>query len=463
MPGSELKQALLTLRDYALSKGLQARLSLHREHSHLVRLANGSVSLNTSEQVTTLSVLAYDGPRSASSQRILDISDQAALCATVDQAQAMLAHASPLSFTPTFPVIAQDSHFDANYDPALAFISNEDILAYLNTVSLDLEDDDIRMGGSFSVGSTEGCTLSTATPFAVSHRLSDAQITLVLASEKDKWEINAEQSAEKLHDLNPDALHRRLAYLKDKYLNCPATRLPLAPYKVVFGPAAVAEYFSFLTALGLSGSGLMRGSSYNRLEDVGRLRLSPQVTVEEGPGIPGAFALPTDSFGRSRNKTAWYDQGVLTGFLWDQGGADEFNQQATGHDLPSESFALLPGDRAVYDMQDLSLLAQKEGDLLYVPYLHYTGVVSATKGLITGTSRFGALLYKQDGSIQVPYNVRFTEKLTDIFGSKLVWLSDRQTAYNISNTYEARCPKALVVPQLMCCDGVRVEISNQSY
>lgn len=461
MTRPDLKAALLTLREEALKQGVKAQLSLHREDSHLVRLANGNVSLNTSEHIVSLSVTAFEGRRSATSQRILDLKDEAALTATLDQARAMLPHASPLSYTPTFPVIEEDSDHQADFDAGLAYISNADILAYINAVAAGLEDEDVTLGGSFSVGSTEEVTLSTATPHAVSYRLSDAQVTLVLASEKDKWEINAEQSAQRLLDLNPRALHAQLAFLKDKYLNCPAIRLPLGPQRVVFGPAAIAEYLDFLTRHGLRGWNLKRGLCIHQAEDIGKQVLSPLVTVTEGPDNQGAFPLPTDRFGRSRQQQAWYDAGVLQGFLYDQDTADEFGETATGHDLGT-SFALAPGDQEAAGLGDLQALA-REGDLLYVPYLHYTGVVSATQGLITGTSRFGALLFKQDGSVQVPYNVRFTEKLADIFGTKLQWLSREQTVYNLSDTYGERSPRALVVPRLMCCDGVKVDISNSSY
>ena len=41
--------ALKALRAYAISQDIKAALTLHREDSHLVRLANSGVSLNTSD------------------------------------------------------------------------------------------------------------------------------------------------------------------------------------------------------------------------------------------------------------------------------------------------------------------------------------------------------------------------------------------------------------------------------
>lgn len=458
----EMKKTLAVLRDYALEKGLKARFSLHHEDSHLVRLANGSVSLNTTECVTTLNVEAFGEQRTATATLVCDLKDEAAMRETVDKAAQMLAFASPLSFQPTLPDIPRESRHDAAYDRELAFISNEDILAYINTAAGSLEDDEVTLGGSFSVGSTARCCLSTASPHAVSWRLSDAQITLVLASAKDKWEINAEQSAETLADLDAPAMNRRLAFLKTQYTSQKASQLPLAPYRVVFGAAATAEYLNFLSWLGLYGTAVKRGYSIHKEEDIGRQVFSPKVTITEGPGLKGGFALPADDHGRSRQTKAWYDKGVLKGFIWHQAAADEYAQTATGHDLAHESFALLPGDMDINSLEDL-VKKPRETDILYVPYLHYTGVVSPSEGLITGTSRFGALLLRKDGGIEVPYNVRFTEKLEDIFGGKLAWLSSESQPYNTSNTYESRNPEALVVPKLMCCDGVKVEISNKSY
>jgi hypothetical protein len=231
---------------------------------------------------------------------------------------------------------------------------------------------------------------------------------------------------------------------------------------VVFGAAATAEYLNFLSFLGGDGGMMKRDSSINSMDDIGKQKLSPQVTLIEDPACLDTFAMPVDGYGRAREARAIYDQGVFTGFIWSQSAADEYGEQATGHDVMHRSFRLAPGKTPVNGLEELSRMP-RDCDILYVPYLHYTGLVNASEGLITGTSRFGALLFKQDGSVVVPYNVRFTEKLGDLFGDKLQWLSTETCAYNVSSTYDARDPEALVVPQLMCCDNVKVEISNQSY
>ena len=69
-------------------------------------------------------------------------------------------------------------------------------------------------------------------------------------------------------------------------------------------------------------------------------------------------------------------------------------------------------------------------------------IVNPSKGLVTASSRFGALLLKKDGSVVVPYNVRVTQSLLDIFGDKVAWLSKAQVVNNTSQSYGARNPTA---------------------
>ena len=88
---------------------------------------------------------------------------------------------------------------------------------------------------------------------------------------------------------------------------------------------------------------------------------------------------------------------------------------------------LCGGDKEVSSLQELVNQPRQE-DLLYIPFLHYMNIVNPTKGIITGSSRFGTLLLKKDGSVAIPYNVRLTQSLLDIFGDKVAWVSQIQPA-----------------------------------
>jgi hypothetical protein len=105
----------------------------------------------------------------------------------------------------------------------------------------------------------------------------------------------------------------------------------------------------------------------------------------------------------------------------------------------------------------------KDNDILYIPYLHYMNIVNPSKALVTASSRFGALLLKKDGSIVVPFNVRVTQSLLDLFGDKVAWMSKAQTVYNTSSSYGARNPTAIVLPKFIKVDDMEISHSNTSY
>jgi hypothetical protein len=90
-------------------------------------------------------------------------------------------------------------------------------------------------------------------------------------------------------------------------------------------------------------------------------------------------------------------------------------------------------------------------------------IVNPSKALLTASSRFGALLLKKDGSVVIPFNVRVTQSLLDIFGDKVAWMSKQQTVYNTSSSYGARNPVAIVVPKFMRVNDLEISHSNPSY
>ena len=109
------------------------------------------------------------------------------------------------------------------------------------------------------------------------------------------------------------------------------------------------------------------------------------------------------------------------------------------------------------------LAMPRDEDILYIPYLHYMNIVNPSAGMITGSSRFGNLLLKKDGSVQVPYNVRITQTFEDLFGENVEWLAREQTVHNTSSSYGKRNPSAILLPRFMCVRGIEISHSNDSY
>ncbi len=455
-------RTLQDLRAYALDKGYEVTLSYHEEDSYLMRFANSAISLNTNEHLIRMDITAYEGKKRASYELITDLDKFDEIVRGIDIAAEMVTHSQPLQYQPTIPQFSEPFMDELGYDPALASISNEEKLAYFNQAVQGLETEDLRLSGIFSCGSNTVAQINTRSEHAQYFKTSDAQVTVVLAHAVDKWEVIAEQSAQKLTDLDAALLREELAFLVEQYQQCEALQLPLGKYDIVFGPAATAELISFMNWVGFNGGLMKRGYSFLTEEQTGKKVFSPRVTLVDDPECLDTFPFKQDLMGIPRKPYPIFQEGVFQGFLWSQDDADEFGAQATGHTVPHKSLSLKAGDKQVVSLQDL-VGQPRQKDLLYIPFLHYMNIVNPSKGVVTGSSRFGALLLKADGSVVVPFNVRLTQSLLDIFGDKVAWLSEETVAYNTSMSYGARNPTAIVVPRFMCVRDLEISHSNASY
>jgi predicted Zn-dependent protease len=214
--------------------------------------------------------------------------------------------------------------------------------------------------------------------------------------------------------------------------------------------------------IGFHGGLMKRGYSFLKEEDEGRRVFSDKFTLYDDPGQPATFSFKRDFTGIPRKCRPIFHRGVFQGFLWPQDDADEFSARATGHTVGHNSLALRGGELPVASVDELVGMP-REKDLLYIPFLHYMNVVNPTRGVITASSRFGALLLKKDGSVVVPYNVRLTQSLLDVFGDKVTWLSETAIPYNVSNSYGPRNPVAVMVPNFMCVADLEISHANAGY
>jgi len=458
----QILQTLHDLRAYALAKGVEATFLYHEEDSYLMRFANSAISLNTNEHLIRLDITAYKGRQRASYGLITALGNLKEMQQGVDIAAEMVEHAQPLSYDPTVPVYTESFSDESTFDPALATLSNEARLAYFNQASAGLETDAIQLSGVFSCGWTIFAQINTRSEHTQYFKASDAQITIVLSHTALKWEVIAEQSAQRQDDLKPDALHDDLAFLVDHYQHDTPQQLPLGTYDIVFGPAATAEMLGMMGYIGYSGGAMKRGFSFLNESQVGQCVFSPQFTLIDDPTRRETFPFQRDMMGIIRHPYPIFTEGVFQGFVWSQDDADEFGAQPTGHTVPHRSIVIQGGNVAASTLRELVAMP-RENDILYIPYLHYMNIVNPSKGLVTASSRFGALLLKKDGSVVVPYNVRLTQSLLNVFGDKVAWLSQEQVAYNTSSSYGARNPRATIVPALIQVNGLEISHSNSSY
>ena len=450
------------LRAYALSKNATVTFLYHEEDSYLMRFANSAISLNTNEHLIRLDITAYDGKKRASCDLLTNLDQLDEMKRGVDTAIEMVQHAQPLSYSPTVPLFSESFYDVSAYDPDLAGISNAEKLDLFNQVSAGLETAEIKLSGIFSCGSNMIAQINTRSEHTQFFQTSDAQISIVLAHSTLKWEVRSEQSAQRKSDLNPAALRAELAFLLDHYQKDPAVQLPLGKYAVVFGSAAIAELVSFMNWIGISGGLMKRGFSFIKEDQVGQKVFSSQIDIIDDPSQRETYPFQRDFTGLKRQAYPLFQQGIFKGFTWSQDDADEFSAAPTGHTVPHKSLVLKGGIAAIRTLEELAA-APRDQDLLYIPYLHYMNIVNPSLGVVTGSSRFGALLLKKDGTIAIPYNVRLTQSLLDIFGEQVRWISADTLAYNTSHSYGARNPAAVIVPAFMLTGDLEISHSNSSY
>ena len=458
----QILQTLHSLRAYAVEKGYEVVIFFHEEDSYLMRFANSAISLNTNEHLIRLEATAYEGRKRATYEMITDLNQIEAMKQGIDIAAEMVHHAMPLSYDPTIPTLKADFIDDRGYDAELANLSNEERLAYFNQVSGNLETADLKLGGIFSNGANTLAQINTRSPYVQYFKTSDVQVTAVLSHEKLKWEVIAEQSAQKKTDLKPETLNQELSFLIEHYHNDTPQQLPLGRYDIVFGAAATAELIRFMNWIGFNGGLMKRGYSFLTEEKIGKKVLSEKITLTDDPTKLETFPQKQDFIGIDRGAYPLFKEGVFQGFVWNQDDADEFGAEPTGHTVTHNSLVLEAGEGDVNSLLDLVKQPRQE-DILYIPFLHYMNIVNPSQGLITGSSRFGSLLLKADGSVVIPYNVRLTQSLLDIFGEKVAWLSRDTIPYNVSLSYGARNPIALIVPKFMRVNDLEISHANNSY
>jgi len=453
---------LKELRAYALQKGLQAAIFYHEEDSYLMRFANSAISLNTNEHLIRLEITVYEGKKRATYSMIADPEKLEPIKQGIDIAAEMVKHAQPLSYTPTLPHYERDVIDMQAFDPFLASLTNADRLAYFNQVAQGLESDEVKLSGIFSNGITTTAQISTTSEHTQYFACTDAQIEVVLAHQQLKWEVNAQQSAQAKVDLTPKLLHNDLALMLSHYQHDQALQLPLGKYTVVFGPAAIGDVLDMLAMIGPNGGTMKRGYSFLGEEKLGKKVFSPLFTLIDDPERREIFPLSYDLMGIPRQPFPFFEDGVFKAFFWEQDDADEFGGQPTGHTVDHLNLSMAGGQRSMPGLEALLAMPRDE-DILYIPYLHYMNIVNPSAGMITGSSRFGNLLLKKDGSVQVPYNVRITQTFEDLFGENVDWISEEQTVHNTSSSYGKRNPSAILLPRFLCVRGIEISHSNSSY
>ncbi len=456
-----LKETVRHIIEYARSHAIKAECMCHYECGSLLRFAQSAVSLNTHETRVTMTITAYNGNACGTAEITSRIDDYVAFEKAVLYAADIAQHATPTQYNRTFITLPEQPDDDSLYSESLAHTSSDDLLAYVHSAIEGIDSDALSLSGIITAGGVMQAIGNTLSDVILFHAVSDANSSLVFQNKADRREIAAGESAICSSDMQPEKLQKKLKDIADLYLAPTPIEISTGEYTVVLGADAVAELISMMCYIGFDGGMCKRQRTFLKEEHRGSRVFDSRLSIIDDPAVNDTYPYAFDLNGISRTRFPLVENGVFTQFVWDRDSADEFNEKETGHTVPAMSVIVEPGETLCADLPALMNMT-RENDVLYLPHLHYMNIVNPTQGIVTCSSRFGALLLRKDGTIDVPYNVRMTENFFTLF-KNICWLSAELSVVNTSDSYGARNPTAIVVPSFTQVSGVHITHANTTF
>lgn len=450
-------QFIRNVRARAAARGIDAAFVLHAERSHLLRIGNGSVSLNTSETLTRLDLEVIDGRRQGSHSQLGEICSeeyvQKALDLTIEKARC----AKQLEYQPISVVVEENLDEAPQHDPALAELDpTAKVDAY--RAIIEAVGRDYNWSGAWSSGSVELFLMSTANERAMIHRGTDQDFSVVLKHPHRKWELRQRQTGWRRTDFNPEAVIDGFRRLLPVYEQQPATRLTPGEYTVAFGAEALADIVGMAMWTGASGRSYEEKRGWTSKNRPGDLVLGENITVIDDPAADQTFRCGFDFSGKVRRRFPLIENGRLAGLMYDAATAAKYNRPLTGHNTGATSIVMPPGTAP----DDLLTAVRDLDRVVFIPALHYVHLPDPSKGIFTGSSRFNAVLIERGRVVGPVYSSRVTDAFASVLGN--VRLISRATrSVNQSNTYGRRNPHATSVPTYVVADRVKITDCAESF
>ncbi len=454
---SELREAIMRVRDGAAAAGTEVAFSLHRETSHLMRIGNNSVSLNTSEALTRLDVEVTEGRRQGSHTHLGELKSVETVQRAFDIAKEKAEVAMPKDYTPVRAVVEETVQEDQQYDPTLGELEPA-VKAQVYRQIMEELGDDYNYSGSWSSGIAELYVVTSANTNESWHIGTDQKFTVVLKDPDRKWELTDEQTGWRSSDVSAERSITTLRELLPYYEANEGFKVEPGEHTVVFGPQAVAEIAMMAAVTGLTGLGWEEKQGWTSHFDIGDPVLGENLTIVDDPLNEQTFGVGFDYLGKRRRRFPLVEGGVLSQLMYDAIAAGKYGKEPTGHDTPSLSIVVETGDGPSSPLEAVSGMER----VLWIPALHYTNIPDRSKGLFTGSSRFNAMLVENGQVVQPLFSTRITDAFQRVFGRVQQTSADR-VSVNLSNTYGRRSPSAASVPSYMVVDGVKVTDSADSF
>lgn len=457
MLDSTTRDAILEVRAEAERQGITATFSLHREQSHLMRLGNSSVSLNTSEDLTRLDVEVTDGRRQGSQTLLGRIDGSAVVREALETARGKAAMAMPKDYDPIPGAVESEVRESDQHDPALAEMDPA-VKADGYRRIMDALGHDFNYSGAWSSGAMEQFLVTSRDEREAWHRGTDQHMTLVLKHPRARWELRGTESGWRADDVRPERVIEELRGLLPVYRDHPGTGVEPGHYTVILGAEALADIAGMAAWSGLSGRSWEEKQGWTSRAAIGDRILGENVTLVDDPTDGNTFRFGFDLSGRRRAPYALVESGVLAGLMYDSSTAARYGREPTGHDLSSPSLTMAPGDGPADPLEAIDPAERA----LWIPALHYTHIPNRSEGLFTGSSRFNAVIV-EGGKIAGPiFSTRITDTFANVLGNIAV-LARARVSVNQSNTYGRRSPIAMSVPEYAVVRGVRITDAAEAF
>ncbi|RKZ04180.1 hypothetical protein DRQ21_03630 [Candidatus Fermentibacteria bacterium] len=454
MMNDKLRTMIAGARDLARDRGIKASINYHHENSHLMRIGNNSVSLNTSEELTRIDIEVIDGRKKGTHTHLGELASTEELFDIILKVSEKAANSAEMDFEPVLTVIESNVELQTQYDEALDHLDPAVKERVYSSIFKSVGED-YNYSGSWSSGSTETFSVTTANNNYVWHRLTDQQFMCVLKHPEKMWELASWQTGWKAGDIKAETTVEEFKAILPTYENHAGFKVEPGNYKVVLGSQAVGELMSMAVWSACAGRTWEMKMGWTADKKIGDQILHQSVTVLDDPTSDQIFSEPLSDSGMLTKTLPMIESGKFAGLLYDRNTASKYGKKPTPN---AGCLVMQPGSGPADFLEAVEGIDR----VLYIPAIHYMNIPNMSKGIFTGSSRFSAVLVEKGKIVSPIFSSRITDQFDNIFGNVLE-ISSKTTSVNTSNTYGRRNPSAVSVPTWMLVDDVKITDCADSF
>ncbi len=457
MQKSKAHEFICAVRNRAAASNITATFILHSEKSHLMRIGNNSVSLNTSENLTRLDISVFNGRRTGIHTQMGDVLSEGYVQKALDIAVQKAEVASEKDYQPIPDKVEATIYENFQYDKELEAL-NPTFKADAYGKIIKEAGEQYNISGSWSSGSIELFMVSTANQNEVHHIGTDQDFNVVLKHPEKKWELRQTMGGWKLSDVSAERAIADFKALLPIYENETGVKLEPGEYTVAFGADALAELLMMAGYTGFYGRSYEEKQGWTAQNKIGDKVLGENISVIDEPANDQTYRFGFDLSGKQRTTFPLIENGVLRNLMYDSSTAAKYNHPITGHELGSVSLVMTSGK----DDADLFKAVKELDKVIYIPALHYVNIPNYSKGIFTGSSRFNAVLIEKGKVVAPIFSSRVTDSFQNVLGN-VIKIACENESIGLSDTYGRRSPVAYSVPRYVVAEKVKITDSADSF